>query len=445
VPASLAFVVPACNAAATLADTLRSIQAQSRGDWQAVVVDDGSRDATSAIARPFLADPRLRLVSQENRGLAAARNRGIAETVTPFLCFLDADDVVSPIFAQRMLAAIGGCDLAACCYRMVGPDLNDLDWIIHPGDHDLAPERLIHYNPLAVGAVVVRRAAAGLSACRVATSNGPGLFNPALPVHEDWDAWLRLTAAGASWAPIVPEALFSYRLRPGSISDDLERMWRIGLEVIASAPVPDDLKPAAIRAWTVRHVAHAAARGNAALVNRWRSALGPLRSTETDLLAGTLRWALCRQEHIGPSSVDEPRAALWQRRLAAILGAAAEPIAPRPCSWAAVVRRLEKELADKGRIVIYGVGRNGRELLAELEEAALPHPVAWIDDHPAASPPRLHRRVLPRLSVADLTPRDVVVVTPDSRDAIVERLRSRGVERLITIAGEVPALHAEHT
>ncbi len=72
---AIGFVVPAFNAEGTIGDTLRSLQAQSCGDWSAVVVDDGSSDGTSAIAGSF-SDERITVIRQSNAGVASGATRG---------------------------------------------------------------------------------------------------------------------------------------------------------------------------------------------------------------------------------------------------------------------------------------------------------------------------------------------------------------------------------
>jgi hypothetical protein len=62
-------------------------------------------------------------------------------------------------------------------------------------------------------------------------------------------------------------------------------------------------------------------------------------------------------------------------------------------------------------------------------------PVVWIDDHPGATAPRLHRRTLRRVLLDELTGNDLVIVTPDQRERIVERLHVRGIDRVVTADG----------
>ena len=89
---AVSVVVPLFNKAATVARALDSILRQTVSDLEVVVVDDGSTDSSAAIARSF-ADPRVRVIDQENRGVGAARNRGIAEARSDLIALLDADDV----------------------------------------------------------------------------------------------------------------------------------------------------------------------------------------------------------------------------------------------------------------------------------------------------------------------------------------------------------------
>jgi glycosyltransferase involved in cell wall biosynthesis len=106
-------VVPAYNAEATLAETLESALAQTCRDLEVVVVNDGSSDQTTAIAKAYAArDPRLRLIEQPNGGVARARNTGIAAARGAYIAPLDADDLWRPDKLDRQLKAFqsGGPD-----------------------------------------------------------------------------------------------------------------------------------------------------------------------------------------------------------------------------------------------------------------------------------------------------------------------------------------------
>jgi glycosyltransferase involved in cell wall biosynthesis len=94
-------IIPAYNAGRYLAESLQSVVDQSYRPIEIVVVDDGSTDDTAALARRF---PNIRVISQENGGPAAARNRGVAESTGPFIAFQDADDIWHPEKLSRQFA-----------------------------------------------------------------------------------------------------------------------------------------------------------------------------------------------------------------------------------------------------------------------------------------------------------------------------------------------------
>jgi glycosyltransferase involved in cell wall biosynthesis len=96
-------LIPAYNGESTLAGALDSLIAQSRSDWEAIVVDDGSTDSTAAIAAAYAArDPRIRLFSKPNGGTSSARNVAARLASAPLLSLLDQDDYYLPEYFERM-------------------------------------------------------------------------------------------------------------------------------------------------------------------------------------------------------------------------------------------------------------------------------------------------------------------------------------------------------
>ena len=107
-PALVTIVVPVYNHLAFLTECLASIVAQTIPRWEAIVVDDGSKErGTAAIVRA-VADPRVRFIQHEhNRGLAAARNTGIRAGSARYVLPVDHDDRLAPTYLEAVLAAIG--------------------------------------------------------------------------------------------------------------------------------------------------------------------------------------------------------------------------------------------------------------------------------------------------------------------------------------------------
>ena len=218
-PPRFSVVMPAFDAAASIGRAVQSVMAQTLGDWELIVVDDGSSDGTAKLVEG-VRDSRVRLLRQPHSGLpAAARNRGIREARGDYVAFLDADDVWCPQKLKRIdahLTARPGSDVVA----------HDV-WVMAAG----APRRLRAYrsdgsdfleqlayrgNFLSTSAMTVRRA----------TLLESGLFPVAQgePMAEDYALWLELAERGADFA-IVPEVLGEYHMHRVNLSRDVARVY----------------------------------------------------------------------------------------------------------------------------------------------------------------------------------------------------------------------------
>src|SRR3954470_5429616 len=103
-PPLVSIVMPVYNGALYLPDALATVSSQTLTDWELIVVDDGSIDTTPNILAAAPADDRRRVIRQANTGLAAARNRGLAEAGAPYLAFLDVDDRWHPSYLAEMVS-----------------------------------------------------------------------------------------------------------------------------------------------------------------------------------------------------------------------------------------------------------------------------------------------------------------------------------------------------
>ena len=95
----VSIILPVYNKEEYLDTTLSLLISQSFQDWELIIVDDGSTDNSSKIVRKYaLSDSRIKIISQENRGVSAARNQGISNASGEWIWFVDADDVPNKEF-----------------------------------------------------------------------------------------------------------------------------------------------------------------------------------------------------------------------------------------------------------------------------------------------------------------------------------------------------------
>lgn len=95
-------IIPVYNKADTLMQSVESVLRQFYDDFEIVIVDDGSTDGFCAIAEQLSANPKVRIIRQENAGVSVARNTGIKQAKGTFICFLDADDLYEANHLQEL-------------------------------------------------------------------------------------------------------------------------------------------------------------------------------------------------------------------------------------------------------------------------------------------------------------------------------------------------------
>lgn len=115
----LAVIIPTFDRADVLGRAIDSVLVQDVDGYELIVVDDGSSDETADVLESY-SDPRLRIVAQDNQGVCAARNAGVATSEAPFLVFLDSDDEAAPGWLRFYRdASAGGIRFASCGVRIV--------------------------------------------------------------------------------------------------------------------------------------------------------------------------------------------------------------------------------------------------------------------------------------------------------------------------------------
>ena len=231
VPVKISVIIPAWNAADTIARTLDSLLAQTMPHWEAIVVDDGSTDDTAAIVGTYRSrDERVRLVRQANGGLSAARNAGIRHASHDWLHFLDADDWMAPTAFARFASAVAddpSLDGVHCGWARVTADRRTI-----------AEQRCWQVGDLF--STFATRCAFAVHACLVwrAAVEAAGGFDPSIRISQDWVLWQRLARLGARFGGL-PDTLAFYAHRADSLSNDIAiaafKFTRTQKQVLAAA------------------------------------------------------------------------------------------------------------------------------------------------------------------------------------------------------------------
>lgn len=207
---AVSIVLPAYNAGAHIDLAIASIREQTFRDFELIVVNDGSRDDTLArIEAHAAADPRIRVISRENRGLIATLNEAIGLARGDLIARMDADDLAYPNRLARQVEAFRSTPGLCLCGTAVDTLYRGR---IFPGKPaniliDGSPRILsIFYTILHHPTLMIDRRIAGDEL----------VYDPAFPHAEDFDLIRRLAAR----FPVgyLPEPLLAYRQHEGSVS-----------------------------------------------------------------------------------------------------------------------------------------------------------------------------------------------------------------------------------
>lgn len=180
----ISVVIPLYNKEMSIRATLESVRAQSYKDWECVVVDDGSTDKSREVAEQFKnVDLRLKILSQKNAGVSAARNAGILAAKGEYVAFLDGDDLWDKDFLKELVRLMddypGKSIYGLGCAQIVGNEIST-----EKGNSYYRGITEWNWNTMAY---------TGSSACvNRKDAIAIGLFDTRMTHGEDVDMWWRL-------------------------------------------------------------------------------------------------------------------------------------------------------------------------------------------------------------------------------------------------------------
>jgi glycosyltransferase involved in cell wall biosynthesis len=304
-------IIPIYNVASVVAETLNSVLAQTYTDFEVLIIDDGSTDTSVAICQEFQ-DARFRIIHQQNRGLAGARNTGIRHAQGDYLAFLDSDDLWLPEKLERHVQHLDttpevGVSFSRSCF--IDAQGQPLGIYQMPKLTDITPGYLFCRNPISNGSCVVIRKAV-LDEIRFQDNLYGAVedfyFDDSFRQSEDIECWVRI-ALQTSWKiEGIPEALTLYRVNMGGLSANILNQYAAWERILvkAQASHPDFVKTWGnkARAYQLRYLARRAASQRSpqiatqllhkALMTDWRIILEEPRRTLMTLAATYSLWLL---------------------------------------------------------------------------------------------------------------------------------------------------------
>ncbi|MEL6604216.1 MAG: glycosyltransferase family 2 protein [Cyanobacteria bacterium J06614_10] len=241
-------IIPAYNAMRYLPRTLHSVLQQTYQDFSVIIVDDGSQDGLLAWYRQ-LSDrikSKVKLLSQSRQGTARARNAGLFASDSPYVAFLDADDLWLPDKLARQMAFLADRPSVSLVYCWSAAVDDDGHWTGHLYTgrlstkqlraRKLSTERTARLHQLTWAHLVVRNEISTPSTVLVRRSclEAVGGFDPALHSYvEDKDLWLRIARNHQiGW---IPEVLVHKRRHALNTSKQWQAMEKAGYQVLEKA------------------------------------------------------------------------------------------------------------------------------------------------------------------------------------------------------------------
>ena len=225
-------ILPSYNGARFVRKAIDSVLAQTYGDYEVIVVDDGSTDNTYEVLASYAST--IHYIRQENQERAVARNNGVAASKGEYIAFLDSDDLLLPhkLAAQvAVLDAQPSVGLVASGYQYIDSDgailREERPWL---GNPQISLETLLFYGLTVIHAVLMRRSWFDMI----------GGFDPRFSGPEDIDLWFRLSLAGCLmvWEPSI---VCQYRIHEHNMSRDVSKHFQNVFLVLDHLFARDDL------------------------------------------------------------------------------------------------------------------------------------------------------------------------------------------------------------
>jgi len=216
-PKSVSVIIPTYNYGRFIAEAIQSVLQQTHRPDEIVVVDDGSTDDTAQVVAGF--GDAVKYVRQDNGGVCAARNKGVAESTGEIIAFMDADDTMEPESIAKQVALFGDehVGLVHCGLRLFDDESGETIELQLEGGEDGVADNLLLWEGASIagpGAILVTREA----------FDSVDGFDTGMKVGEDWDFCYRV--ARKFKVRFVPEPLVNYRSHATAAHRNVAEMER---------------------------------------------------------------------------------------------------------------------------------------------------------------------------------------------------------------------------
>lgn len=225
----MSVVMPVYNVEAYIEEAIQSVLDQTFEDFELIVVDDGGPDGSNALARAF-SDPRIRIVSQANRGLAGARNTGIAEARAAYIALLDSDDRWHRdklLHHYVHLQANPHVGVSYAGSRMIDETGKPMAVAMRPKLLNVSERDILCRNPVGNGSAPVLRRVA-LDRAAFPHPDEPQRtcwFDESFRQSEDIELWVRLAALHGVTFEGIEGLLTDYRIVGGALSANVVKQY----------------------------------------------------------------------------------------------------------------------------------------------------------------------------------------------------------------------------
>ena len=262
-------ILPVYRVEKYISAAIKSVLAQTYQNWELLIIDDGSPDRSVEVCQQFN-DPRIKIIHQQNRGLAGARNTGIRHAQGDYLAFLDGDDIWQPQKLTEHVAHLESSPAVGVSFSrsaFIDETGNLLGTYLMPQLHEITPPCLLCENPIGNGsAAVIRREvfAAIKFQANIYGTVEDFYFDESFRQAEDVECWLRIAIQTDWQIEGIPAALTLYRVNSGGLSSSflkqLESLERVIEKARSYAPELITRWENPAKAYHLRYLARSAVR-----------------------------------------------------------------------------------------------------------------------------------------------------------------------------------------